>query len=158
MTNGKMYSKLIVVLIIVCSSYSALHAQGVIRGNHQIDTLANSYATASDMNKKKPSVSVEAGTSFSSFGAGNSAVGTYIAPKVSLPVTDKLSLSVGLGFSTMFYSGNSAVGMSPVSNSYGNVSVSGSYQVNDNLIVRGTAYKTFLLNYSLLLQMVIPIE
>lgn len=146
MTNRKMFSKLIVVLIIVFSSYSELDAQGVIRGNHQIDTLANSYAAASDMNKKKPSVSVEAGTSFSSFGAGNTGIGTYIAPKVSMPVSDRLSLSVGMSYSTMFLKGNADAGIPSSSNSYGSLFVSGEYQVNEKLMVRGSAYKTFLLN------------
>lgn len=146
MTNRKMYSKLLVVLIILCSSISELSAQGVIRGDHRIDTLANSYAAASDVKNKKPSVSVEAGTSFSSFGAGNSAIGTYVAPKVSMPVSDKLSISVGIGYSMMFLNGNPGAGVPSVSNSYANLFVSGAYQVNENLVIRGTAYKSTLLN------------
>ena len=123
---------------------SALLAQPVIRGDYDyIDSLAH---RPSQKQKMTPQVSVELGTNFSSYGNGNSGIGTYIAPKVSMPVSDKLTMSVGIGYSSMFFNGPAESGLSGTSSSYGSVFVSGSYQVNEKLVVRGTAYKTFLLN------------
>lgn len=137
-----MYSKLVFLLFILNFVFLDLEAQPVIRGAHQIDTLANSYASASDEKRNKPSVSVALGSTFSTNGR-YSGVGTYIAPEVSMPVSKRLSLSFGMSYSSMFFN---APGGQSVSNSYGSVFVSGAYQVNENLVVRGTAYKSFLLN------------
>jgi hypothetical protein len=46
----------------------------------------------------------------------------------------------------MFYNSSIESGLGRTNRSYGNLFVSGTYQVNEKLIVRGTAYKTFLLN------------
>jgi len=94
----------------------------------------------------KPDVRVSLGTSFSTFGYGFNAFGTFISPEISFPVYKKFSVQVGLGYSNLFVSraGENLFG-SNVSQ-YGSFYVSGTYQVNEKLTIRGTGYKTFLLN------------
>lgn len=94
----------------------------------------------------KPDVRVSLGTSFSTFGPGFNTFGTYIAPEISFPVYKKFSMQVGLGYSSLFFgqSGESMFGTNP--SQYGSLYVSGTYQINEKLTIRGTGYKTFLLN------------
>ena len=94
----------------------------------------------------KPDVRVSMGTSFSSFGPGFNSFGTYIAPEISMPVTNKFSIEVGLGYSSMFFSSPGEAMFSQNNSQYGSIYVSGTYQVNEKLTIRGTGYKTFLLN------------
>jgi len=95
----------------------------------------------------KPDVKVSLGTSFTSFTPGFNSFGTYIAPEISMPVSKKVDVSFGMAYSSMFYSrpGESGFG-SP--NNYGSIFVSGTYHVNEKISIRGTGYKTFLLNPS----------
>jgi hypothetical protein len=101
---------------------------------------------SSELNK--PEVSLSMGTSFSSFGSGFSGLGTYVAPTITLPVNNKFSVSFGLGYSSFFFNTPAEASLQSANNSYGSIFVSGAYQVNENLVIRGTAYKTFLLNTS----------
>lgn len=94
----------------------------------------------------KPDVRVSMGTSFSSFGPGFNSFGTYIAPEISMPVSNKFSVQVGLGYSSMFFSAPGEAMFSQNNSQYGSIYVSGTYQVNEKLTIRGTGYKTFLLN------------
>lgn len=94
----------------------------------------------------KPDVSVTLSTSFSTFGPGYNTFGTFISPEISFPVYKKFSVQVGLGYSSLFFNrpGENMFGTNP--SQYGSFYVSGTYQVNEKLSIRGTAYKTFLLN------------
>ncbi len=94
----------------------------------------------------KPDVSVSLGTHFGSYGPGFNSIGTFIAPKVSMPVAKKLNLTVGMSYSTLSNSYGSGSFMGNGTDHYGSLFVSGSYQLNDKITVRGTGYKTFLLN------------
>ncbi len=94
----------------------------------------------------KPDVRVSMGTSFSSFGSGFNSFGTYIAPEISMPVTKKFSVQVGLGYSSMFLNTPGETMLSQNNSQYGSIYISGTYQVNEKLTIRGTGYKTFLLN------------
>ncbi len=94
----------------------------------------------------KPDVRVSIGTSFSSFGPGFNSLGTYIAPEFSVPVSNKFSVQVGLGYSSMFFSSPGETMFSQNNSQYGSIYISGTYQVNEKLTIRGTGYKTFLLN------------
>lgn len=132
-----------------------IRAQAVVHSDQQQNDPAESSQSFDEeipvqqIEKKelfKPNVNVSLGTSFSTFGAGNNAFGTYIAPEISMPVSKKFSVSFGMGYSNMFYNSPAESGFQRNSSSYGNLFVSGTYQVNEKLIVRGTAYKTFLLN------------
>ena len=90
-------------------------------------------------------VSVSLGTSFSSFGPGMNMFGTYVMPEFTIPVSKKFAVRAGIGYSTMFYSTPGGEGniFSQNNLQYGHVYVSGIYQVNEKLIITGTAYKTF---------------
>ena len=94
----------------------------------------------------KPDVRVSLGTSFSTFGPGFNTFGTYIAPEISFPVYKKFSMQVGLGYSSLFYGYQGENMFSSNPSQYGSLYVSGTYQVNEKLTIRGTGYKTFLLN------------
>ena len=96
----------------------------------------------------KPDVRVSLGTSFSSFGPGFNSFGTYIAPEISMPISNKFSVQVGLGYSSMFFSAPGETMFSQNNSQYGSIYVSGTYRVNEKLTIRGTGYKTFLLNPS----------
>jgi hypothetical protein len=141
-------------LFLLTGSYN-LHAQAVVHGDYQ---QKDSVAYVQDIDGTsflkpigqqelfKPHVNVSLGSSFSSFGQGNNAFGTYIAPEISMPVSKKFSVTFGMGYANMFYNSTVESGFGSTNRSYGNLFVSGTYQVNEKLIIRGTAYKTFLLN------------
>ena len=142
------------ILLFVIGSIK-LHGQAVVRSDYQQnDSIATSQSPGNSIPVQqgtqtelfKPNVSVALGTSFSTFGSGYNAFGTYIAPEISMPVSKKFSVSFGMGYSNMFYNSPAESGFQGNSRSYGNLFVSGTYQVNEKLIVRGTAYKTFMLN------------
>ena len=125
-------------------SGGALMAQPVVQSDPFLnDTISEK---TEEVELFKPHVNLLLGSSFSSFGPSYSAFSTYVAPEISMPVSNKLSMSFGMGYSNMFFSTPSESGMQSNSMAYGNVFVSGTYQVNNNLVVRGTAYKTFMLN------------
>jgi len=145
-----------IFLLLVFVNQTRLIAQPVVNGDFQLtDSLIIEEVSSKSMNgieepfefDKTPSVSLSLGTSFASFGYGFSGLSTFIAPAISLPVNKKFSVRVGMGYSNMWMNAPTEIGI-PYNSSYGSVFVSGSYQVNENLVVSGTAYKTFLLNSS----------
>ncbi|MFK5856361.1 MAG: hypothetical protein QM503_09540 [Bacteroidota bacterium] len=93
--------------------------------------------------KSKPQVSVSLSSSFASFGSGITSFGTTILPQVTFPVSDKFSISTGIGYSTFFVGNGSESMFNSSPASYGHVFVSGTYQVNEKISLRGTGYKTF---------------
>ncbi len=93
----------------------------------------------------KPDVSFTLGTSFSSFGPGFNAFGTYVMPEITFPVSEKFAIRTSIGYANMFYSTPGAEGSLFSQNNiqYGYVSVSGLYRVNEKFTIAGTAFKTF---------------
>lgn len=93
-----------------------------------------------------PDVSVSLGTSFTSFAPGYSYFGTFIAPEIYFPVSNRFAISTGIGYSTIYFNstGESLFNNRPMQ--YGSIYVSGSYRMTEKLTVSGTGYKTFLLN------------
>jgi len=94
-----------------------------------------------------PNVSVSLGSSFASFGMGYNMFGTFVMPEFEMPVSKKLSVKVGLGYSNLFLSSPEQTGniFQQDNQQYGTVYVSGLYHVNSRLIITGTAFKTFSL-------------
>lgn len=93
----------------------------------------------------KPQVSVSVSSSYTNFGYGTDAFSTTVMPSFSQKITDKFSITAGIGYSTLFISNEGSVfNSSP--DSYGHIFVSGSYQLTEKLTIRGTGYGTFLLN------------
>lgn len=116
-----------------------MQAQTRVSGN----TLNNTY-----LNSSKPQLSISLATSFTSFGPGFNSMGTSIMPQITFPISNKFTLSTGIGYSTFFIgNGNESLFHSNQSN-YGHVFVSGNYLVNEKITLRGTAYKTFMLSPS----------
>ena len=108
--------------------------------------LSDGISNNGFLNNSKPKVSVSLSTSFSTFGYGYSAIGTSIMPQITFPVTNKLSLRTGIGYSTFFMAGNGESMFNSSPSNYGHVFVSGDYLLNEKITLRGTAYKTFNLN------------
>lgn len=141
--NNKVPAVLIAVILILSGLNTSTNAQQFgsnLKENGQIVT---------DNSSKKgftPDVRVSLGSSFSSFGPGFNSFGTFIAPEISFPVNKKFSFQAGIGYSSIFYQApeQNLFGGTPAS--YGSVYLSGTYQVNDKLSIRGTGYKTMLLN------------
>lgn len=94
----------------------------------------------------QPRLSLSLGSAFTSYAPGYSTFATFIAPRISMPVAKKFDVSVGIGYHSLFHSSSneSVVGQNP--SHYGSLFVSGTYHVNEKLSVRGTGYKTFMLN------------
>lgn len=137
----------ILFLAFICSVLIQFDSFGQAFGsNVKIDSEEQPDIKLQEQQGFKPDVKVSLGTSFTSFAPGYTSFGTFIAPEISMPVTKKIDISVGIGYSSMFYSipGESSFNSNPAS--YGNIYISGTYHVNEKLSIRGTGYKTFLLN------------
>jgi hypothetical protein len=93
-----------------------------------------------------PDVSVSLGTSFASFAPGYNSFGTFIAPEIIFPVSNRFAISTGVGYSSIFYStpGDHLLHNQPMQ--YGSIYLSGSYKMNEKITISSTGYKTFLLN------------
>ena len=135
----------IILLGLLTVGFTSLQAQE-FGSNIKTDSEDQTEVKLQKQEGFKPDVRVTLGTSFSSFGPGLNSFGTFIAPEISMPVTRKFSMQVGLGYSSMFYSVPGETMFSGNASQYGSIFVSGTYQVNEKLTVRGTGYKTFLLN------------
>lgn len=103
-------------------------------------------AVQPDKQAFNPDVSVSLGSSFSSFAPGYNSFGTFIAPEIRFPVSNRFAISTGIGYSTIYYNspGESLLNNHPMQ--YGSIYVSGSYRMTEKLTISGTGYKTFLLN------------
>ena len=108
-------------------------AQYVNLGNNNI----------SGFSKLKTSVSVS--SSFTNYGYGTSAFSTTVMPTFSQNITDKFSISAGIGYSALFISSEGSV-FNNTPDSYTHLFVSGSYKLSDKITIHGTGYGTFLLN------------
>ena len=149
------FHKISLLLLLFVAAAFNLHAQAVVDGNHhQNESITPSQSfeeepiidQGSQKNCSNPMSVFHWELLFQLFGSGHNAFGTYIAPEISMPVSKKFSVSFGMGYSNMFFNSPVESGFQGNSRSYGNLFVSGTYQVNEKLIVRGTAYKTFMLN------------
>jgi hypothetical protein len=130
-------------ILVIAAFFLALNIHGQQFGSNVIGVEKGSAVSLE--NTFKPDVSVTLGTSFTSFGQGFNAFGTYIMPEVTMPVSKKFSIRAGLGYSSMFISTPENTGsiFGQNNSQYGTVYVSGLYQVNPKLRIAGTAFKTF---------------
>lgn len=140
----KIYLPLALLLIAFLSSYTVFAQEF---GSNLKSSETPSLQSTEKTEGFKPDVKVSLGTSFTSFAPGFNTFGTYIAPEVSMPVSKKVEMSFGMAYSSMFYSSPGQSGFSSPNN-YGSIYVSGTYHVNEKISIRGTGYKTFLLNPS----------
>jgi len=137
----------ILFLAFICSLLIQFDSFGQTFGsNVKTDNEEQTDIKLQEQKGFKPDVKVSLGTSFTSFAPGYNSFGTYIAPEISMPISKKVEISVGMGYSSIFLSspGISTFGSTP--SSYGSFYVSGTYHINEKLSIRGTGYKTFLLN------------
>jgi len=132
----KLSNKIFITLISILLSSFVLQSQTMSFGDGLVNTTKEN---------SKPQLSVSLSTSFTSFYPGYTTFGTTLMPQVTFPVSDKFSLSTGIGYST-FFMGNGGTMFNSTPSSYGHVFVSGTYDVNEKISLRGTGYKTFILN------------
>jgi len=140
----KNYIFLLFLAFLAVSGYGQQFGSNVIGSENNIQ----SEKVITPKKAFSPDVSVSLGSSFTSFGRGYNAFGTYIMPEFTFPVSKKFAVKAGIGYSTLFYpnSGFENAGTSQSFNQYGSVYVSGIYQVTEKFTIAGTAYKTFSLN------------
>lgn len=129
--------------------FVAFSGYGQQFGSHRIGSAMN-LNTESDFAAKTPfmPVTIAVGSSFSSFGNGFNAFGTFISPEFSFPIQKKFTVKAGLAYSTLSYTGFGLEnGAEPRSfDQYGSVYVSGLYQLTEKITLSGTAFKTFSLS------------
>lgn len=132
-------------IFLLCFAFLAVSGYGQQFGSNVIGSDDNIHSEKIVTPKKafSPDVSVSLGSSFTSFGRGYNAFGTYIMPEFTFPVTKKFAVKAGIGYSTLFYPNSGFENPSQSFNQYGSVYVSGIYQVTEKFTIAGTAYKTF---------------
>ena len=140
------YTAFFFIILFALTGASGVYAQQF--GSNIKEVKSDSTTNTQDEGHQgfKPDVQVTMGTSFSSFGPGFNTLGTYIAPEISLPVNNKFSIQVGMGYSSLFFNQPGETTIGNTNSQYGSLYVSGTYLINDKLSIRGTGYKTFLLN------------
>lgn len=112
----------------------------------QYENTTSEIESEETMAKIKPMVSVGVMAGFTSFGPGYNSFSTTIAPRISFPVSDRFSVSTGVGYTSLFMNQPSLFSGGP--SSYGHLFVSGDYLLNEKVKIRGTAYTTFNLTQS----------
>lgn len=130
-------NKILIVIAAIMLNSIVLQSQTLSFGDELNNNSVVNY---------KPQLSVSLTTSFVAFSPGFTTFGTTLMPKVTFPVTDKFSLSTGVGYSTLFMGTSNGSMFNSTPSSYGHIFVSGTYDVNDKISLRGTGYKTFNLN------------
>jgi hypothetical protein len=102
--------------------------------------LINAFKTNPNLN-----ISLQAGTSFTSYGGGVSLFSNEISPYISYQFNRKFSLEIGSSFTT-YHSGNMSFmspSGNPASSSFTGISgfVTGRYQASDKLKFSGSVYR-----------------
>jgi predicted porin len=128
------------VIIIIVFFFFGLQAQSQI-GDYRISDY---HLT------KKPSCSLKMGSQFATGMNGNSIFGTSISPSVIFPVKPKFSIEAGISYQSLFLNSRNSESTQSGSNhfSLGSVYVSGLYELNPKVTLRGTAWKQFDLSSS----------
>lgn len=137
-----MYFRLLSILLLLLLDPIAGWAQTSGFGQNVI-----SETTADQLKTKpfKPTVNVSLGTSFTSF-YGFSAFSTWVMPEITMPISNRWQVTVGMGYSGIYPNSNENSNFQNLNSQYGHLFVSGRYFVNQRVTLTGTAYKTMLLN------------
>ena len=100
--------------------------------------------------KRKVRINVEVGTTFGTTFGNGSYFGTYVSPRLTIPVSNRFSLRTGGYFlNSQAINSNSETSFYNPYNPFSNglnrtfVYVEGAYQLTDNLTVTGAVYKEF---------------
>lgn len=109
---------------------------------------------------KKPYYSLKIGSQFTTQMNGNSLFGTSISPSIILPLKPKFSIETGISYQSLFLgpgiSDDSQSGSKHFS--LGSIYMSGLYELNPKVTLRGTAWKQFDLSSSKMNPRVIDFE
>ena len=144
-----MKMKLHIFIVVVLTAIVPLVVAGQQLGDNRLIKETNSPEVVKTNTGFNPSVRVSLGSSFGSFGPGINSFGTWIMPEISAPITNKFSVSVGVGYSSMFsaYPGEASM-FSNTPQQYGSVYVRGIYELSEKVTISATGYKTFNLQPS----------
>jgi hypothetical protein len=144
-----MKMKLHILIVVVFTTITPLLLTGQQLGDNRLVKETSSPEIVKANTGFNPRVSVSLGSSFGSFGSGFNSFGTWIMPEISTPVTKKFSVSVGMGYSSMFtaYPGEASM-FSNTPQQYGSVYVRGIYELSEKVTISATGYKTFNLQPS----------
>jgi len=144
-----MKMKLHILIVVVFTTITPLLVIGQQLGDNRLVKETSSPEIVKANTGFNPRVSVSLGSSFGSFGSGFNSFGTWIMPEISTPVTKKFSVSVGMGYSSMFtaYPGEASM-FSNTPQQYGSVYVRGIYELIEKVTISATGYKTFNLQPS----------
>ncbi len=111
------------------------------------DNVLINKASSENVTGFNPKVRVSLGSSFASFAPGVNTFGSWIMPELSAPVTKKLSVSAGMGYSAFFAGGGAeSVMFGNAPQHYGTVYVKGDYRINEKISISAMGYKTFNLS------------
>ena len=141
--------KLHILILVVFTIITPLMVIGQQLGDHRLIEEPNSSKIVKADTGFNPSIKLSLGSSFGSFGPGVNSFGTWIMPEISAPVTNKFSVSIGMGYSSMFtaYPGEASM-FNNTPQQYGSVYVSGIYELSEKVTISATGYKTFNLQPS----------
>jgi len=132
-----------IIALIAFALSSALSGFGQQVGEH---ALIKDNNTVIKQPKKgfNPHVTVSLGSSFGSYYPGFNTFGSYVMPEITTPVSNKFSVTVGIGYSSMFssYPREQSV-FSHAPQQYGSVYVKGIYELNEHVTISAMGYKTF---------------
>lgn len=145
------------ILILVCFlPGTPVDAQSVSAGG-SVGTNSTSFGKGFGASNQQPSLinknnmhfSMQVGTSFSASNFGT-ALTNFVSPAISYQFSKKFTLQVGATIRNSFINYNSGINpfYGEVQPFHGNVTyttlwASGTYQVNERLILRGTVYRDF---------------
>lgn len=129
---GKTYRTLLIIVITLTTSSAFSQYVNLTKERDNVESKSTQF---------KPNYSLELNTGFVNYGFGYSTFGTTIMPKISMPISDRISLFAGIGYSTMFMGQSALFSNTPMS--YGHVFAGADYKLNEKVTLRGAAYSTF---------------
>jgi hypothetical protein len=105
----------------------------------------SNYRLTDYQSTHKPAYSLKMGSQFASGMNGNTVFGTSISPSAIFPVKPKFSIEAGISYQSLFINtGNRESSLSGSNHfSTGSIFVSGLYELNPKVTLRGTAWKQF---------------
>ncbi len=134
----KRFSTSLLLLLIMAPVFCQVMMNDSLKGDREIF-----------LQPKKVSYGVTVGSQFTSVSGFGSALSTYITPRVSYNINNRLSIGGGLSlvqtnyFKTRAYFQNESASGSGGNYTSGTIFIEGNYLVNDRLTIYGSAFKQF---------------
>jgi len=136
----------IILVLIFVSSFAQTNDDEYFDPNYK--NWSNGLSMDTSKTKQKIKYKFSTGASVTSGFNGGSAVNTWVAPSVLIPVNNRLSIETGLVYGKGFYNNYNAMPFYG-DNSFGNINgdistvsyyIKGNYKINENLTITGATY------------------